>query len=226
VLSHDEILKKIEGCTRYHFTDPASGRNWFMLWVAVSPDGAHYVYREWPDYEAHGDWALADGRLPDGKMGLAQESYGWGIRRYLEEIERLETDHQGVREEIAARFIDSIFAALPTQTAEGGTTLLEELAVLGEPFSPAPKEHIDEGVSLINNLLDFERGEDDKITQAPKLYLSETCGNTIFALKLWTGRDQRFGACKDPIDCLRFMATARLCGFTDGDLMIYAGGHY
>jgi hypothetical protein len=226
VLSAEEIAKKLEGATRYHFTDPASGRNWFMLWVAVDPQGVHYVYREWPDLDAHGDWAVADGRLADGKMGVAQESYGWGIRRYLEEIERMETSEAGGREEIAARWIDSIFAAQPTQTVEGGTTLLEELASLGEPFSPAPKEHIDEGVSLINNLLDFERGEDDKISTPPKLYLSETCGNTIFALKLWTGRDHRFGACKDPIDCLRFMACARLCGFSDADLMVSYGGHY
>jgi hypothetical protein len=226
VLPHEEIMKRIEGATRYHLVDPASGRNWFMLWVAVDPPGTHYVYREWPDYGTHGDWAVADGRLADGKLGLAQESYGWGIRRYLEEIERLETGEDGAREEIAARWIDSVFSAMPTQTVEGGTTLLEELALLGEPFSPAPKEHIDEGVSLINNLLDFERGEDDKILESPKLYLSETCGNTIFALKLWTGRDHKYGACKDPIDCLRFMACARLCGFTDADLMIYAGGHY
>jgi hypothetical protein len=226
VLPAEEIAKRMEGATKYHFTDPASGRNWFMIWVAVSADGTHYVYREWPDYENHGDWAVADGRLADGKMSTAQESYGWGIRRYLEEIERLETNSSGEREEIAARWIDSIFAAMPTQTVEGGTTLLEELAMLGEPFSPAPKEHIDEGVSLINNLLDFERGEDDKILEAPKLYLSEACGNTVFALKLWTGRDHRMGACKDPIDCLRFMATARLVGFSDADLMVYAGGHY
>jgi hypothetical protein len=43
---------------------------------------------------------------------------------------------------------------------------------------------------------------------------------------VWTGRDQRAGACKDPVDCLRFMSTARLSAFSESDLNVYAGGHY
>src|SRR5215510_2001932 len=34
--------------TRYHFVDPASSRNWYMIWVLVDPKGRHWVYREWP----------------------------------------------------------------------------------------------------------------------------------------------------------------------------------
>jgi hypothetical protein len=116
---------------------------------------------------------------------------------------------------------------MPTQTREGGTTLLEECHALGFPFAPAPKEHIDEGVSLINDLLDFEREEtNNELKVKPKLYFSEKCVNTIFAMKVWTGKDQRMGACKDPVDCLRFMSTARLSAFSDSDLNVYAGGHY
>ena len=233
VFSEEEAGQKLsaEEATRYHFVDPASGRNWFMLWVAVFGDGTHLVYREWPDVESYGEWASADSRLADGRQGPAQISLGWGIARYIDEIGALEKLPamlpDGTSQEfIAARWIDSVYAAMPTQTREGGTTLLEECLALGFPFAPAPKEHIDEGVSLINDLLDFERGENNEITKKPKLFFSEKCVNTIFAMKLWTGRDHRMGACKDPIDCLRFMSTARLAAFSDSDLNVYAGGHY
>jgi hypothetical protein len=227
-----ELLSKEKDLSRYHFVDPASGRNWFMIWVAVIPDGTHYVYREWPDYETYGEWALADSRLADGRLGPAQLSLGWGIQRYIDEILALEKLPQSLadgttHEWVAGRWIDSVYAAMPTQTREGGTTLLEECHALGFPFAPAPKEHIDEGVSLINGLLDFERGEESNvITVKPKLFFSEKCVNTVFAMKLWTGRDQRAGACKDPVDCLRFMSTARLSAFSESDLNVYAGGHY
>jgi hypothetical protein len=233
VLKEGEIMERLSGngTTRYHFVDPASGRNWFMIWVAVISDGTHYVYREWPDYETYGEWANADTRLVDGRLGPAQMTLGWGIARYIEEIRELEklekAQSDGTTHEwVAGRWIDSVYAAMPTQTREGGTTLLEECHALGFPFAPAPKEHIDEGVSLINDLLDFERGENNEITKRPRLFFSEKCVNTIFAMKLWTGRDGRMGACKDPIDCLRFMSTARLAAFSEDDLNVYAGGHY
>jgi hypothetical protein len=238
VVPHEKI--PTEG-TRYHFVDPAASRNWFMLWVLVTTDGTHYVYREFPPLGGHipeigdpGEWALPDGRLADGRAGPAQESYGWGIRRYSEEIARVETvpgeppDERGEppTEGIAGRWMDSVFGNLPNQTHDGGTTLLEECLEIGLAFSPAPREHIDEGVSLINSLLDYERSERGHISKKPKLYFSDRCRNTIFALKLWSGRDGRMGASKDPIDCLRFMASLRLVAFTDADLNVYAGGTY
>ena len=43
-----------------------------------------------------GDWAEADGRLADGRSGPAQLSYGWGLTRYKEEIDRLEAKRSGI----------------------------------------------------------------------------------------------------------------------------------
>lgn len=231
VLAAAEVARRIEGATCYHFVDPASGRNWFMLWVAVLADSTHIVYREWPDLEHHGEWASPDSRLADGRAGPAQDSYGWGIQRYLDEISELEKlpkqlSDGTTHEQISERWIDSVYANMPTQTREGGTTLLEELQFCGSNFLPSPREHIDEGVSLINNLLDYERGEDNEIRAKPKLYFSEKCANTIFSVKIWTGKEQRMGASKDPIDCLRFMVTARLVAFKPEDLVVFGGGHY
>jgi hypothetical protein len=210
--------------TNYHLVDPASGRNWFMLWVRVSEGGTHYVYREWPSPGQYiptvgdpGDWASSDGRLADGKAGPAQASYGWGIKRYQEEIERLEAKDP---EAVAQRWMDSRFGNTPNLVSDQATTLIEECAGLGLYFHPAPLDPIDEGIQMINSMLDF----DD--CSKPKLLISSSCRNTIFALKVWNGDDGRRGATKDPIDCLRYLALTNLVDFDEGSLNIEAGGAY
>jgi hypothetical protein len=209
--------------TRYQIVDPAGNRNWFMIWVLVDANNIHWVYREWPPLDyipgvGHpGAWAEADGKLADGRAGPAQTGFGWGLQRYVDEIHRCEA-----REEIAERWIDSRFANLPTQKSDASTTLLEEMALLGMPFAPAPNDAIQEGVSLINSMLDY----DEASGKAPTLYISEACQNVIFALKIWSGKDGQLGATKDPIDCLRYMAVGNLVDFARDGVMIAAGGAY
>lgn len=204
--------------TRYQFCDPASSRNWFFIWVLVDPAGTHWVYREWPCEGVYipgvgdpGVWAEPDGRKADGKPGTAQTSFGWGISRYKAEIERIEQkgkqiDGKNVEEKILERWMDSRFGNSPSNAADAATTLLEEVAQLGMAYAPAPADPIEEGVTLINSMLDFEEGEG----RQPKLRISRECKALIFALKIWTGKDERKGACKDPLDCLRWMAVAGL----------------
>ena len=194
--------------SRYMFCDPASSRNWFMVWVLVDVSGRHWVYREWPAEGSYvpevgdpGAWAEPDGRRSDGKPGPGQSSFGWGLRRYMEEIRRVEGE-----EEIVERWMDSRFGNSPTNVADGATTLLEEMAALGMGFCPAPADPVEEGVSLINSMLDSGREGQER----PLLYISRECPGVIFALKTWTGKDLGKGACKDPIDCLRWLAVAGL----------------
>lgn len=80
---------------------------------------------------------------------------------------------------------------------------------------------IDESVDLINDLLWYDAAKTvfDPVTgaptfngAAPKLYVADTCTNLIFALKTWTGADGLTGACKDPVDCLRYFAMANPVG--------------
>jgi hypothetical protein len=203
--------------TRYMFVDPASSRNWFMLWVMVDAHGRYWVYREWPcegqyipDAGDPGPWAEADGRKADGKPGSAQTSFGWGIHRYLEEIRRLEGD-----EEIVERWMDSRFGNTPTNAADQATTLLEQCAMHGMPFSPSPGETQDEGISLINSLLDHERAGQPE----PMLYINRECKALIFALKVFTGLDGKYSACKDGLDCLRWAACAGLQDL-EGDIQL------
>lgn len=230
--------------TRYQIVDPAANRNWFMIWVLVSPNGAHYVYREWPSPGQYipgigdpGPWAEADGRLADGRPGPAQTGFGWGLRRYLEEIERLETVEGVARqsngengaphtETIVERWMDSRFGNAPNTRADASTTIIEEMQELGATFMPAPLDPIEEGVSLINSMLDYDRIDDETLAHPPHLYISENCQNVVFALKIWSGKDGAHGATKDPIDCLRYMAVGHLVDFDPAEMTLCEGGAY
>jgi hypothetical protein len=186
-----------------------------MIWVLVDARDRHYIYREWPCEGVYipgvgdpGAWAEADGRKADGRAGQAQGSYGWGLERYVNEIERVETqsDDKKEREEVVCRWMDSRFGNTPNLKSDAATTMIEECALLDLPFAPAPLDPIEEGVSLINSLLDH----DTETGKEPKLYVSSECKACIFALKIWSGRDDKLGACKDPVDCMRWMAIAGL----------------
>jgi hypothetical protein len=199
--------------SRYLFIDPASSRNWYMLWVLVDPKRRHWVYREWPMAGVYipgvgdpGEWSEADGRRADGRAGPAQTTFGWGISRYIEEIRRLED-----KEQILERWMDSRFGNTPTNSADASVTLIEECMGLGMRFAPSPADPVEEGVSIINSMLDFDEGEG----REPTLYISSGCKALNFSLKVWTGKDGKLGACKDPIDCLRWVAVAGLVDVGD-----------
>lgn len=207
------------GGTNYHFIDPASARNWFMIWVRVDVRGRHWVYREWPAEGSVipgegevGPWAEPDGKKFDGKPGPGQRSFGWGVKAYVSEISRVEGGEriESPKEEVLQRWMDSRFAYSPTQRHDTTITVLEQCNESGLPVSPAPYDLIDEGVQLINNLLDYNKAKEVGFENEPHLYISSECKAVIFALKEWTEADGKTGACKDPVDCLRYMAMASL----------------
>jgi hypothetical protein len=206
VVSADQIPE--EG-TNYHIVDPSHGKNWVMIWVRVAPDGKCYVYREWPS-QIHpidgigmaGEWAVA-GKKIDGDAGPAQQPFGWSFMRYKQEIEKLEEG-----EEITCRIMDSRFGASPTPTKSGVTTLIDEMGDIGLHFEPSVGARIDEGVSMINDLLDYDQDRDVGIDNSPRLFVHEDCKILRFALSTWTGNDGKHGATKDFIDTLRYFCLA------------------
>lgn len=214
--------------------DPCDGRNFFMLWIRVTADGRAWVYREWPgNYYIEGigvpgPWALASGKKYDGKPGPAQTSFGFGYRRYKEEIARLEgwkdaagslgstrseiteeavrgwLESNGSAEDVRVREADSRFASTPKVSNDEPVTLLEEMADWNLFFDPTPGDDIGEGVISIQNALDYDEAQPISFFNKPKLLISSECHNLIFAMQTWTGQDGQKGACKDPIDCLRY----------------------
>lgn len=281
--------------TRYLLGDPASGRNFFWLWVGVTPMGC-YVYREWPGgyripgVGAPGTWAEPDAKRPDGRRGPAQRPFGFGLWRYKCEVARLEgwpaywlwrqKEGIGEREEdrlpsreevegweapeesmwaqgdpalagkgrrgrrkaeapgrgaaglwseaVAGRFLDSRAASSPKIENDRPVTLQTEFDEMGLHFDLTPGARIDDGVHEVNSLLDYDTERPVEGTNVPRLYVAQSCRNTIFALKTWTGEDGQKGACKEPIDLLRYFALLDLAEWVSAedwgkDL---GGGHY
>jgi hypothetical protein len=213
--------------TRYQFVDPCSGRNWFQMWLLIDDSGRAFVYREWPGQDYidgvgyAGAWAEPDGKKADGRAGPAQKSFGFGLERYKEEIERLEKGEQ-----VFERWMDSRYGNAATVARESATTLIEECAEIGLNFVATPGTNIDEGIDLINDWLHYDTGKPVDALNQPRLYVSEECKNTIHALKEWTGADGKTGALKDPIDCLRYFCLSGVTNVEGEILSVRAGGSY
>ena len=115
------------------------------------------------------------------------------------------------REEIFDRIIDSRAAGTEHMRQTGSVTPLEELAeesdgVEGMEFDVADGKNISNGITRINDLLDFNTEKPVvAFTNEPRLYVSEDCQNLIWALGNYTNRSGEDGACKDPVDCLRYL---------------------
>jgi hypothetical protein len=223
-----------EAGTNILVVDPASARNFFMIWVRFTPEGT-YVYREWPGYYPipgvgiPGAWAIPDGRKMDGKPGpAAKSSFGFGLVQYKAEIARLERwrdaqkkdenggrkseeeivrgwdESNGADEVVYQRFMDSRFASAVKVENDRPVTLLEQFTDLGLLFDPTPGDDVSEGVRMIENLLYYDTTRPVDFFNRPKLYVAESCKNTIFAMQTWTGADGQKGATTDPIACLRY----------------------
>jgi hypothetical protein len=127
---------------------------------------------------------------------------------------------------VAARWIDARYGNARKTSEERSVTTIEELSELGMEFFAAPSEkYIDGGreggtgsIRMINDRLFYDPQRPVDLTNTPKLFVVETCPNTIWALKEWTGRDGGEGACKDPIDCLRMYVLSGV-GFVDESML-------
>jgi hypothetical protein len=243
--------------TWYHFLDPCSGRNWFQIWVFIDPLGRKFVRAESPSHGHDGayipgvgdpgPWTLP-GKQADGAKGPGQTEWGWGYKRYIEEIQRVESlliprgkaesGKMKAEEEVNSsflthtssfvfeRWIDARYGNARKTAEESSTTLIDDLMGLGMDFLAAPSEKaIDSGrgggdgsLRMINDALFYDAARPIDHTNQPSLYVVETCPNVIYALKEWTGLDGQHGACKDPIDVLRMLVLSGV-GFVDRTLL-------
>jgi phage terminase large subunit-like protein len=228
------------GGTHYHVVDPCSGRNWFMIWARFDEIGRCFIIEEWPNQDRYipgwgfpGAWAEPDGKRHDGRPGDAQKSCGFGLVEYKAEIDAVELElgqragrPSGEPIPVFERLMDSRYGNAATVAREGATTLIDECAELGLNFLAAPGDAIHEGVSLINDWLSYDPAKPISATNQPRLYVSERCKNTIYSLQEWTGRDSKTGACKDPVDTLRYLVLSGASHHHDTDLSFEPLGSY
>ena len=212
--------------TNYQIVDPAGEKPWFMLWLKVDKFGDYWAYREWPDMETYGPWAMpassgmsASNRFR-GSPGPAQEAVGYGYDGYAALIRELEGG-----EAIAERLMDSRFANKGITQDEGSTTTIEEMGRHKLYFSPTRGDNnIKPGLLAINSLFEYDRSEPVSETNHPKLHISSACGNLINSLQNFTGLGGQEEHYKDPLDCLRYGTMSDLVHW--GSFKNKKGGHY
>jgi hypothetical protein len=226
--------------TRYMFTDPGDGsRNWATIWVLVDEEENHYIYRDWPDAQTYGEWAVPseDPAQPDGDRGPAQRSLGYGITQLRDEWLKLELlpaelqdkDKPVQREEIFERYVDPRAGNTKHIEEHGGTNIIEKFGALDEPmyFVAASGQEKSIGFAHVNTLLWWDR---DKPLcprlNAPKLYVCEDCLQVIWMFSNYTDRGGERGGCKDFADLVRYMALADLRYFESNEVQSWGGGAY
>ncbi len=242
IVAHDKIPK---GGTNYLVLDFAWSRNWAMIWLKVEKVGKDreriYVYREWPDYETYGEWAIPAAK-PDGERGPAQRPLGCGFNEYKRMILEKEGHKFGASnamivapEDIFARYGDPRSGRATALTEDGGTCIIDKMAeedsdaygVVPSMFiEPALGVTIAEGVNLINKWLAYDEEKPMGILNEPQLYISERCQNLIECMRIWTGQDGEKGASKDFIDLLRYAAVMRISAMDLKDFRVIPGGAY
>jgi hypothetical protein len=113
-------------------------------------------------------------------------------------------------EEIVQSWMDPRAGATQAAGHEEATSLIDLYATNDPPiiFDPAPvRAAIRLDLALINDRLDYDDAKPVDITNEPKLFISEACGNLIAAMHAWVpdvpGADK--DPSKDPVDALRYL---------------------
>jgi hypothetical protein len=123
------------------------------------------------------------------------------------------------REIIIGRYIDSRAASNPRMERDRPVTLQTDFARIGLDFELTPGNDVGDGIQRINALLDFvaQPGDQDgtNFMTAPRLYVSSDCQNTIYAMQNWKYADGDKGACKDPVDNVRYFVDLGLAEETE-----------
>jgi len=179
--------------------DPHPRKPWFMLWVAIGPDGKKYVVDEWPNEDFH--------RMKYSTLGLDD---------YTANIRDKEACMPDGEMRVLWREFDPNMSRTPKTVAEGSTTLVDEMRDRGLYFESDVNDKINFGHSLIHTLLAYDTSQPLTQLNRPSLYISKKCQNLIFAFEnyIWDDRNandpERGGPVKpkeigkDAIDGLRY----------------------
>jgi hypothetical protein len=79
--------------------------------------------------------------------------------------------------------------------------------VIGESvaWQPGPGGDIEDGIGVINDMLDYDESEPVSAMNSPKFFISSECEQSIYAYAEYTGLDGLKGALKDVIDPDRYL---------------------
>ena len=199
--------------------DPAGNKSWFMVLLAVTANGTHYVVDEWPD-PRHGPWADLE-RGEKGRPGDAAMPNGYGIKDYADVIRKM-TKGKGDVEII----IDPRMGAAQYSKSEGTSNIIADLQDEGINVYPAEALPIDDGLQAINSLLSYDKSKPIGFDNHPKLIFSDKCGNTVFCCSNYVVDHGAKGVCKDPVDALRYACIGNYRYYEDAELAATGTGGY
>jgi hypothetical protein len=223
IMKHSEIpvIKdpKNNPCLYVLSIDPAGAKPWFMLLVAVTANKVHYVINEYPNPE-FGAWADME-KGSQGRPGEACQPNGFGISDYAEVIREMTKGLDNVE-----MIIDPRLGSASYQKAEGTSNIISDLADEGIHAYPADGLDIETGLQSINSLLSYDSSEPIGFDNHSKLIFSDKCGNTIHCCSNYQIEHGHKGVCKDPVDCLRYVAIGNYQYYEDAELTVSESGGY
>jgi hypothetical protein len=183
--------------------DPHERRPPFIQWVAISPEGWHYIIKEWPSQEEFG--------VPYHKM-LRSEG---GIEDWARAIRRVEEGFPGGAMRVRYRIMDPN-SGRSTKPGFLGRSISEMMETQGLYFDTEVKDDLSLGHVTVNTRLRYDTSKPRTVLNCPRTYTSEECKNTIFGWLNYTRKEHSdqdkaasekvkdFG--KDPMDTYRYCA--------------------
>ena len=146
-------------------------------------------------------------------------------------------ERNGAEELITSRFIDSRAASSPQIENDRPVSLKTKFDEINVFFFLTPGEDIDTGVGEINSALDYEFDPSSpegsaaagelRFINPPHFFVCEDCENSIYSLENWmNSTDGQHGACKDPIDLIRYFFMAECEDVGPNDYQARGGVSY
>lgn len=181
--------------TIWQLVDPASLRNYATSYFAVSQDGLVYLFREWPDEETYGPWALPGDK--NWLLGPAQPKVGYDVAGYVRHFQQMEEE---MDIKVAFRIGDCRYFAREQDNCKN---LFEEFAENGLEFESSDPSGIKAGRDFVDSWFSYNKNGNIDGANRPRFYVHESCKHTVQALKHYQGLGVKDEALKDFFDNLR-----------------------
>jgi hypothetical protein len=236
---------------RFCVADPGGNKNWFIKWYFCTRGGEVHLYREWPDLQQYGEWAIPSDKI-DFKQGPAQRvSFGNGIEGYKKLILGLEgwkyDDDTGIwdnseAEVIEERLIDPRFSV--DERFGEGTSIMhmmedEQTDHQGRVVGPrmfwnqargnasrGGMKPTEISIQMINELMDYNDEKPVNAMNHPRWFVHENCQQSIYAYQEYTGMGTEKDALKDIIDPDRYLVSSDVYFIDSSQMQCLGGGTY
>jgi len=186
--------------TCYMVMDPAGARNSVAIWAAVNEAGEIYIFDEFPDRDAYGEWAMFGD--PKWKRGPASKKIGYDVQGYTDLFLGIEESH-GV--EVFERIGDSRYFA---RENENNDDLFTTFYDHGLVFVPSDGRTQDMGISALDDWFSYNPNASIDEMNKPRCYIHERCGNLIDSLINYNANGKADEPLKDFFDVIRYLRMA------------------